>query len=327
MFSWREYTMTRITAVVVLAVVGSVASAGAEDHHRQWLRFFQGAWTYDWQSEVGDFSEKGEINYTLAAGRNVAIGRVTTEDGDKEIETWGWQSDTETMTLVGHSSNNAYWVYEYTEVGGDEMTGVGHGVNADGKKWEGKVTLTKQGKGFEVRMEGTASGEKAISVGKVVRKKPSRVESLVPEEVRKELRFMVGRWRTEIFTDDVKSGEGTHHRTWAADKSCLKMTWRGVEDGAPVQAFGLSGWDAKTGQVVEHWYDTLGRYGKVCYPVSKMSGERWEGTFDFSDAEGETMEGRCRLEKGKGRWVFKTWWKEDGREVTGRNVTTRIGVK
>lgn len=102
------------------------------------------------------------------------------------------------------------------------------------------------------------------------------------------------------------------------------MTWQGSENGTPISAPGVSGWNAENSEVLEHWYNSLGRYGTVHYPLSKMNKEAWEGTVHRVLADGSISGGTCRLEKGDGRWMFTILGEEDGKPLTVRNETRKL---
>ena len=135
---------------------------------------------------------------------------------------------------------------------------------------------------------------------------------------------MVGEWKTEMTVNGVKTGSATHKRTWDPGRYCLRMSWESEENGVPVNALGISGWNPETKEVVEHWYDSLGRYGSVQYPLEKMTKDAWEGTARRVLPDGKINEGTCRLEKGDGRWVFSISGQEDGQAMTVKNFTLKV---
>jgi hypothetical protein len=138
--------------------------------HQAWLRYFRGEWTYEWTSEAGDFSEKGQFKVTPAAQGRASIARIVTAEGAQEIEVAGWQPKSKALVFTGYSSNGGCWQVRYTEISENTMSGSGHGVLPDGRSWEQKCTLTrKDANHIEIRAEGTAEGEKLITIGKLVR--------------------------------------------------------------------------------------------------------------------------------------------------------------
>ncbi len=314
-----------IASATLLVVIGSAVSAGAADVHKSWTKFFKGDWTYDWQAKEGDFSERGEISYSLAAKGNVAIGRVTTENGDLELETWGWDSASKAMVLTGYSSNGSFWVVRYTDVTAEKMSGTGHGKLPDGRTWEGKQILTKTDDGFKVEAESVADGKQLITTGTITRNKPSDETGGIPPRALKELGYMVGKWKSENYVDDVRVGGGKHERKWVPGEYCLSFSWIGEEDGEKVVATGISGWDAKAQQMVEHWHSAAGEQVVVRYPLARMTAKEWAGTNSFTHSNGVVTSGRCKLTKvSDDEWIYVLETVQDGKKSVRKSVTKRV---
>ena len=146
----------------------------------------------------------------------------------------------------------------------------------------------------------------------------------VPEEVLKELSFMVGKWETKMFENGVEVGTATHERKWAPGGHCLIMTWLGEKDGVKIHGTAVSGWNAKTKQVVEHWYCSDGIYVSIHYPFAKMTEDAWVGSASVVEADGKVYREKCRLYKGKDQWVFTSVREVAGQKVTLRNVTRKV---
>ena len=165
--------MTRLVGTISLLAVSLISiNARADHHHKEWMKFFVGEWTYEWSAAVGEFSEKGELKTTRIVKGSGLLVRITTANGDKEVEVSGWQSDRNAFGLLGYSSNGGYWNIDYTDVGAKQMSGPGRGILPDGRKWEGRMTLTrKDDNNYEIKFEGTAAGEKLVSLSKTTRKK------------------------------------------------------------------------------------------------------------------------------------------------------------
>lgn len=157
---------------------------------------------------------------------------------------------------------------------------------------------------------------------RVTQPKPST--DAIPQQVQDELGFMVGQWKSVVTVNGQELPVASHTRRWAPGRHGLVFTWQGEEDGKPVWASGLSGWNPHTKEVVEHWYDSLGRYGSVRYPLDKMTATLWEGTTDRFYPDGTTGKGTCRLEKGDGRWVFTVTGEEGGEPVTVKEVSEKV---
>ena len=147
----------------------------------------------------------------------------------------------------------------------------------------------------------------------------------VPEKALKELKFMAGKWQTDLTEGGEKVGTTHHERKWAPGKHCLIMTSRAVRNGVETHATGISGWNAKGKAIVEHWYVSDGLSGTVRYPLAKMTEDAWVGTHRFIAADGTEMKGKCRLEKkGPDEWVFTADWEEDGKVLTMKNFTRKV---
>jgi hypothetical protein len=321
----RRLNMTRIVATLPLAVVLlTVCNARADHHHKEWMKFLKGDWKYDWRAEDGSFQEKGEVSYTLAANGNVVVGRITTENGDKELETWGWEPDTSTMVLKGYSSNGSNWHYEYTKVDSDEMKGEGHGILPDGSSWEGEATIKKEDGGFVVRIEGTTDGKETVSIGKLTRKAFGDGEAEVPKKVLDGIGLLVGRWETTTYVNGEKVGIAKSERNWVPGEYCLQIDFSAEEDGSKRSGTGLFGWNAKTQQVVDHWFFAEGAYFTARYPLEKMGEKSWAGTFSFVEASGREVSGRCRLNRSTNGFEWTAWGDRNGEATVRKAVSHKI---
>jgi hypothetical protein len=306
--------------IVALVCTGNLQ---ADNHHKAWMSFLKGTWEYDWNSEGDGYVEKGEVTYTLAAGGNVIVGRIVTENGDKEIETWGWRPSSKTMVIAGYSSNGSFWHYEYTDVEANKMTGICFGTDPDNQDWEGNATLAKKGSGFEVTVKGTVEGSDVVSVGRLTRK--TFVEDgAIPPKALEELSYMVGKWETTFSVDDEEVGHSSHTRDWAPGEHCLRFESSGEGEGKRRSSVGTSGWNAKTQQIVEHWHTSDGLFITVRYPVAGMKKNVWRGTFNTVHPNGKEESGRCVLKKqDKDNWTWTARWQERGISHTREAVTRR----
>lgn len=316
--------MTRIvTAASLFVVWATVSTVRADHHHKDWFKYLKGDWTYEWKTEGGDFLEKGDVSYTLAAGGNVVVGRVTTEEGDKELETWGWEVDTETMVLKGYSSNGGHWFFEYTDVSEDRMAGKARGRLSDGDAWEGEAKLEKEGDGFIVRIEGTTAGKATVSIGKVSRKKFDEGEAEVPKKALDNIGFLAGKWETTTYVNGEEVGTAKSDREWVPGRYCLHVKFSAEEEGAERSGTGLCGWNPKTQQVVDHWFLAEGSYFTARYPLEKMGDDTWAGTFSFVEASGKEASGRCRLDKVENGFEWTARWDDAGQSMVRKAVTQK----
>lgn len=135
---------------------------------------------------------------------------------------------------------------------------------------------------------------------------------------------MLGKWETEMGSIEGQRGTSSHERRWAKGRHCLRMTWSALENGESVHAYGISGWNAEKKAVIEHWYDTAGRYTTVMWPLKDMNKDMWKGTGGRTYADGTVENGTCQLEKGDGQWVFTFAGKKNGEETGVRNVTKKV---
>jgi hypothetical protein len=149
----------------------------------------------------------------------------------------------------------------------------------------------------------------------------------ISAEALKALKFFVGNWEGETFENGEKIGTDADKRRWAPGKHCLIMTSSGEESGAQVSSSGLSGWDAKGKQLVEHWYGSQGLYAAVRYPLRDMKDDLWKGTFTVIFGDGQAFDGDCELKKTEEGFVWTARWEQDGKENVRKSIARRVKRK
>ena len=156
---------------------------------------------------------------------------------------------------------------------------------------------------------------------------PAGESATIPKEALDALEFFVGNWEDEISVNGEKFGTGADKRRWAPGKHCLVMTSSGEENGAPVAGSGMSGWDAKGKQLVEHWYGSQGLYAAVRYPLSGMKNGLWKGTFTVVFGDGKAFDGECELKKTENGFVWTARWEQEGKEFVRKSIARRVRRK
>lgn len=207
-------------------------------------------------------------------GREAPIDGVLVVRADAlQVMAVGWQLAYKEFTAQG-GRGDIHGKTDEGEYHGELQTTV---VNHDQWKWT---------------IKGKTSDGKELEVSAKFKRRA--LASSIPPRAARELGFMVGKWETEMTVNGVRTGTATHEREWAAGKHCLTMSWKAEEKGVPVTAHGISGWDAETKEVIEHWYDSLGRHNSVRWPLAKMKNNSWEGTTTRT-YQADRIEGAGRL--------------------------------
>lgn len=322
-------------AVVVLAYG---ISHGQDVPRNDNLRFFDahvGTWIKEGVLEEDmPFGKKGDVGtssltWRWSYNKNAIDWRWEFDYAGKRSGTKGviaWDPGQKTMVGAGVSSDGG--IIRGTSRSMDPMTILVQFIQPDGSARSHVETFSLKDDDtmtikITERKGSDATEDSPEYVFKRVRQ-PRPAKGAIPRKVLRELRFMVGEWKSETSTNGEKTGTAHHTRRWAPGRHGLIMTWQATENGAPVNALGISGWNAKNAEVLEHWYDSLGRYGTVRYPLNKITTDAWEGTAHRVYPDGTTSEGKCRLEKGDGRWVFTIVGEENGKPLTVRNHTRKV---
>ena len=102
------------------------------------------------------------------------------------------------------------------------------------------------------------------------------------------------------------------------------MSGSGSENGRTIHYAGVSGWDAKGKQLLEHWHASDGLFLTIRYPLSEMKGDVWSGTLTLNVDNGTQQDGTCTLEKTKDGFVFTARTTLDGKETVRKSVTRRF---
>ena len=131
---------------------------------------------------------------------------------------------------------------------------------------------------------------------------PGKQSGKMPEEYRKALASLVGRWTVEG-TENGKQVSAEYDNEWALDQHCIesRVTWKDADGVATCS--GVIGWDALKKQLVVTEYWSHGACTTLCFTVAPSG--IWTGTNSGADNGGRTIQGKIRLEiRGNDEMVF-----------------------
>ena len=146
----------------------------------------------------------------------------------------------------------------------------------------------------------------------------------VPQPALDALQFFVGGWESEDSENDRVLGKSEDVRRWAKGNYCITMVGRGTERGKTIRYSGISGWDARGKQIVEHWYSSDGMYIAIRYPLRDMKDQEWSGTLKVVAGDGTENDGTCELKKTNNGFIFTARATVDGKETVRRSVARRV---
>ena len=146
----------------------------------------------------------------------------------------------------------------------------------------------------------------------------------IPKKALDAMEFFVGKWEGQG-TEDGKKLEGElDERKWAPGKHCITMNSKAVEGGVPLRYFGVTGWDAKGKQLVEHWYGSNGMYVIIRYPLAKMKEDIWKGNARVTYGDGTTYKATCQLNKTNAGYRWRSTWEEEGKQMVRESIARRV---
>ncbi len=341
--------VVHLTAAFVLT--GGLFSAKGEEpaaipkKARDAMSFFVG----DWE---GDTYESGEKVETSASRRSWAPGKYClTVEGEGDLNrgriraagVTGWDTKANAVIEYWHASGGESLMvcYPLDKMKDNAWDGTHRLTSGDGKVTEGECRLTKTPDGFEYVARWMEEGKEVVrkSVARRVSPKKTAAGSESPRSAAAEpptiparaieaMNVFVGAWEGEDIADGKKLGTNRARWRWVPGKYCLRIQWSGThagsQGGAILQFSGISGWDAKAGAVVEHWYGSQGQLLTNCYPVAKMKENVWEGTFAFTAPDGNRSEGECQFAVMPDENVWTGRATQDGKEVVFKSVSHRV---
>ena len=161
--------MSRFTiGLLCVWVVTGFGKADAAEPHQEWMQFFKGTWTYQYEN----LELKGEVTYRPAAKRHALVARGV-EGDDVWIELIGWRPDIKKMVGSGYGAqNNNYWHSEYGELSRDRIAGDSFGVLPDGRSVKGRVVIERAGDdSFVIVLKFKAGDDDVVDTGKFTRVK------------------------------------------------------------------------------------------------------------------------------------------------------------
>ncbi len=147
----------------------------------------------------------------------------------------------------------------------------------------------------------------------------------IPQKALDELGYRVGKWQSEFFVDGVKQGEGLPETTtWTPDKYCIIMHTVVHEKDVTFPATGITGWNAETKQIVEHWYGADGSYATFRYSLD-LKKDSWVGTAKWVSPDGRIEEGKSVVEKkSHDEWEWNGSFARNGTPHTYRTINRRV---
>jgi hypothetical protein len=159
----------------------------------------------------------------------------------------------------------------------------------------------------------------AILIGNVT---IAQEETGVPEEIVKELSYLVGSWKVEGKRGDDEFG-GTATYKWAPNKEkhkyCLVTNWLVGPDGNIPPGISIMGWNSANRCIVESGFDAQGNFYETHWVVKSRT--QWKGEFS-NVRDGEKVEGRgVVVKKGPTEFVYEA---ETTTGETGRTVFTKV---
>ncbi|MGI6414813.1 MAG: hypothetical protein ACOX1P_04025 [Thermoguttaceae bacterium] len=250
----------------------------------------------------------------------------------------GWDAKADAIIEYWHGSFGQSLVVCYPL---DKMTptvweGTSRFTAADGTSSEGPCRLTKTPVGYEYVAPSKHDGKETIyrSVARRLKGKQSAVEAVkaadakpenIPEKAMAAMKYFAGVWKGEgEGGSDGVEVTGHDRRYWVPGAHALRIEWSGAHDGIPSQFSGLAGWDPKTKALVEHWFGSRGQVNNNSYPVDRMKGNVWQGTFSFVMPDGQYVEGKSTFTANpeEGIWVGRST--QDGKETVYKSVARKV---
>lgn len=111
------------TAVVVLF---APCSTWADEPYRQWLDFFEGKWTVEWNGQWEPFT----FRYT--SGKYAVMGEATTADGTRALAVYAWDAGKKALVFNWFDSKGNRAKQEMTVFENARMSGLLYQSGPDG---------------------------------------------------------------------------------------------------------------------------------------------------------------------------------------------------
>lgn len=147
----------------------------------------------------------------------------------------------------------------------------------------------------------------------------------IPKKALEEMGYRVGKWQADLYVDGVKQAQALPETTmWTPEKYCIIMHTTIHEKGVVFPATGITGWNAETKQLVEHWYGADGSYATFRYSLDKKK-DSWVGTAKWVYSDGTVAEGQSVVDKkSHDEWEWNASFTSDGKTHTYRAINRRV---
>lgn len=147
----------------------------------------------------------------------------------------------------------------------------------------------------------------------------------IPKQALDEMGYRVGEWRSEFFLDGVKQGGVLPETTsWTPEKYCIIMHTVVRDDNVTFPATGITGWNAETKGLVEHWYGADGTYATFRYSLD-VKKDAWVGTAKWVFPDGRIEEGKSVVDKkSPDEWEWNASFTRNGTKHTYRSINRRV---
>ena len=99
---------------------------------------------------------------------------------------------------------------------------------------------------------------------------------------------------------------------------------QGVRRRRGIEFAGISGWDPKGKQLVEHWHATDGLYVTIRYPLSEMKEQLWSGTLTVTFGDVRRISAHSRWRRQKMVLFLTARTTLEGKETVRKSIAPRI---
>lgn len=294
--------MTRPASI--LALLFLFASSAQADHHKDWLKFFEGNWVYV-ESHGGESGE-GTLTGKLVSNGNAVVAEFMSKAGPA-IEIIGYRPESNRLVSNGYGPDGAYYQHDFTTVDEKKLAGTTRGITADGSSYEGTIEIEMRSPDEFRWVVSTknAAGDGFEASGTVTRKSSSS------QAAQDWCKYFEGKWKYEesvggatdsgtaeymlegtgamIVRFKGGAGNSTELLGWKDDEQVLSCAghgaanvgyWRHELTVTPDLAIGPS-------------YGMLGdgRKYEGTMTVKKFDADHWEWRFTGKTDDGEEFEG------------------------------------
>jgi hypothetical protein len=137
---------TLVTALIVFLC--SPAISRAQEHHKDWLKFFDGKWTTEgefWNEDDGWTKLTTTRDAELLVNGNAVLEKRSADNGDTFVVVLGWNAAKKAIVETGHGSTGLAWTCIYDTITKDSLEGTVTASFPDGESGEGRIELDRKG--------------------------------------------------------------------------------------------------------------------------------------------------------------------------------------